>query len=44
MAAEEAKVVDTMPPPPAYYKLFAPDAATGDTEYLDFHAAATCPQ
>ncbi|CAM9384662.1 unnamed protein product, partial [Hapterophycus canaliculatus] len=29
MAAEEAKVVDAVPPPPAYYKLFSPDAAVG---------------
>lgn len=26
---EEAKVVDALPPPPSYYKLFAPDAAEG---------------
>lgn len=29
MAAEEAKVVGAVPPPPAYYKLFAPDAVGG---------------
>lgn len=29
MATEEAKVVDAVPPPPAYYKLFSPGAAIG---------------
>lgn len=28
MATEEAKTVGSMPPPPAYYKLFEPKATT----------------
>lgn len=31
MAAEEAKVVGAVPPPPAYYKIFAPDAVGGES-------------
>ncbi|CAM9801846.1 unnamed protein product [Scytosiphon promiscuus] len=44
MAAEEAKVVDAVPPPPAYYKLFSPDAAGcelhGTLVNAGVHAAA----
>lgn len=36
MATEEAKVVDAVPPPPAYYKLFSPDAPSGGC-VVDFH-------
>ncbi|CAM9841482.1 unnamed protein product [Laminaria digitata] len=32
MAAEEARVVGSMPPPPAYYKLFAPGAAGPESD------------
>ncbi|CAM9926361.1 unnamed protein product [Ectocarpus fasciculatus] len=46
MATEEAKVVDAVPPPPAYYKLFSPGAAIGaglTTEEGGASAATAAP-
>lgn len=40
MATEEAKVVGAVPPPPAYYKLFAPEALGG--EYVWWCVNALC--
>eukprot|EP00752_Nemacystus_decipiens_P001259 g1257.t1 len=40
MATEEAKVVDSVPPPPAYFKLFSPDVAAETSDATEGRAPA----
>lgn len=42
MAAEEARVVGSVPPPPAYYKLFAPKGGVEAGETVILRRGAYC--